>query len=83
MVQELVEHDKLHEHARYLAKKIAKAAPLGVQAALRSSKTSRVYGQETALKAVFSDLPQVMKSKDAQEGVLSFMQRREAVFTGK
>ena len=82
MVQELVEHDKLHEHARLLAKKIAKAAPLGVQAALRSAKTCRMHGQEAALKTVFNDLPRVMQSKDAQEGVLSFMQRREAVFTG-
>lgn len=83
MVQELVEHDKLHEHARLLAKKIAKAAPLGVQAALRSAKTCRMHGQEAALKTVFNDLPRVMQSKDAQEGVLSFMQRREAVFTGE
>lgn len=83
MVQELVELDQLHSRARELADKVAKAAPLGVQAALRSSKTYRKHGQDVALKQVFNDLPAVMKSQDAQEGVLSFMERREAKFTGK
>ncbi len=83
MVQELVELDQLQARARELAEKVAKAAPLGVQAALRSSKNSRKNGQIVALKTVFSDLPTIMRSKDAQEGVLSFMERREAVFTGK
>ena len=83
MVQELVERDQLHEHARSIAKKIAKAAPLGVQAALRSAKTCRVHGQEAALKTLFTDLPKVMKSSDAQEGIRSFLERREAKFSGK
>jgi enoyl-CoA hydratase/carnithine racemase len=83
MVQEVVELDQLHEHARSIAKKIAKAAPLGVQAALRSAKKSRIHGQEAALKNLFADLPQVMQSDDAREGINSFLQRREAKFTGK
>lgn len=83
MVQELVELGQLQARARELAEKVAKAAPLGVQAALRSSKTYRKHGQDVALKEVFNDLPRVMTSKDAQEGVLSFMQRREAVFIGE
>jgi enoyl-CoA hydratase/carnithine racemase len=83
MVQELVERDQLHEHARTIAMKIAKAAPLGVQAALRSAKTARVHGQEAALKTLFADLPTVMQSEDAQEGINSFLQRREAKFSGR
>lgn len=83
MVQELVEIDRLQIRARELAAKVAKAAPLGVQAALRSSKTYRKHGQAVALEQVFNDLPSVMKSQDAQEGILSFMERREAKFTGK
>lgn len=82
MVQELVEQDRLHEHARMLAKKVAKAAPLGVQAALKSSKQSRVHGQELALNNLFTDLPKVMSSNDAKEGIASFLERREAKFTG-
>lgn len=83
MVQELVEYEQLHEHARSLAHKIAKAAPLAVSAALKSAKICRLQGQEVALKAVFNDLPQIMMSQDAQEGVRSFLERREARFMGK
>ncbi len=83
MVQELVERDQLYSRARELADKVANAAPLGVQAALRSSKTYRKHGQDVALKQVFNDLPMVMRSQDAKEGVLSFMERREANFIGR
>lgn len=82
LVQELVEKDELHKRARELALKIAKAAPLGVQAALKSSKLARRKDQQTALENVFNDMPGIIKSKDAQEGVQSFLERREAQFTG-
>lgn len=83
LVQEIVEREKLHDRAREIAQKIVKAAPLGVQAALRSSKLARNADQATALKSVFDGMPKVMSSADAQEGVRSFMERREARFTGK
>jgi enoyl-CoA hydratase len=35
------------------------------------------------LKTLFTDLPKVMKSSDAQEGIRSFLERREAKFSGK
>lgn len=82
MIQEIVEVDNLHQRARELAVKIAKAAPLGVQAALRSSKTARYGDQKTALTQVFDDMTTVMVSEDAREGVASFLERREAVFKG-
>lgn len=83
LIQEIVDVDTLHQRARELAAKIAKAAPLGVQAALKSSKVSRYQDQQTAFNQVFNDMPAVMTSDDAKEGVASFLERREAVFTGK
>ena len=83
MVQEIVAFENLHERAHELATKIAKAAPLGVQAALASSKKARMQGHNAALQTVFDDMPEIMKSEDVKEGISSFMQRREAVFTGK
>jgi enoyl-CoA hydratase/carnithine racemase len=83
MIQEIVEFDRLHERARELATKIASAAPLGVQAALRSSKLARTQDQKTALNTVFNDMPMLMQSEDASEGVRSFIERRKAIFTGK
>ncbi|WP_420588702.1 crotonase/enoyl-CoA hydratase family protein [Bacterioplanoides sp.] len=83
LIQEIVDVDKLHQRARELATKIAKAAPLGVQAALKSSKVSRYQDQQTAIADVFKDMPAVMTSEDAKEGVASFLERREAVFKGR
>lgn len=83
LIQEIVDVDKLHQHARELATKIAKAAPLGVQAALKSSKVSRYEDQQTAIADVFNDMPSVMTSDDAKEGIASFLERREAVFKGE
>lgn len=83
MLQEIVEFDRLHDRAREIATKVADAAPLGVQAALRSSKLARKGDQKTALSAVFNDMTQIMQSEDAKEGVGSFIERRKAHFTGK
>ncbi len=83
MITELCEPEQLQQRARELALKVAAAAPLGVQAALKSSKLARLHGDSAALSEVFEDLAKVMASEDAAEGVRSFMERRAAVFTGR
>ncbi len=83
MLTELCEPENLQQRAREIAFKIAAAAPLGVQAALKSSKTARLHGDSTALAQVFDDMAAVMTSEDAAEGVRSFMERRDAVFKGR
>lgn len=83
MITELAEASEVQNRARELAKKVAAAAPLGVKAALKSSKTARLQGDSAALFSVFNDMPAVMKSQDAMEGVRSFLERREAQFKGR
>ena len=83
MITELCEAENLQQRARELALKITASAPLGVQAALKSSKLARVQGDKTALDTVFDDMKTVMKSEDVAEGMRSFMERRTAVFKGK
>ncbi len=83
MLTELCEPENLQQRARELALKVAAAAPLGVQAALESSKIARLHGDSAALSEVFDDLAKVMASEDAAEGVRSFIERRAAVFTGR
>jgi len=82
MLQAIVPEAEVKTTARSIAEKIAKAAPLGVQAALRSSKRARREGHHAALATVFEDMPGIIQSQDAREGVMSFLERREAKFVG-
>ncbi|TAL39339.1 MAG: crotonase/enoyl-CoA hydratase family protein [Spirochaetes bacterium] len=83
LVQEVVEPPQVLERAVQIATEISKRAPLGVMAALRSARLARVEGPKAALARLIPDLQPIIKSEDAMEGVMSFMERREAVFKGK
>jgi len=83
MITELCDAGTVQTRAREVALKVAAAAPLGVRSALKSSKTARLQGDAQALKHVFDDMPTVMSSADAIEGVQSFLERRPAQFKGR
>lgn len=83
LVQELVEPGRQLERAIEIAEKVAKAAPLGVQAALASARKARVYGNKAALESLFDEIRPLMGSKDSQEGLMAFLERREPNFTGE
>lgn len=83
LVQALVEPGQQFDVALGIAEKIAKAAPLGVQGSLASSKLAVREGEDVAKQRLFPDLRPVMASEDVQEGIRSFLERREARFQGK
>ncbi|MGE5381619.1 MAG: crotonase/enoyl-CoA hydratase family protein [Methylocystaceae bacterium] len=83
LVQELVEPGQELERAIDIAQRIAKAAPLGVQAALASARRARVHGDKAALATLFDEIKPLMSSKDSQEGLQAFLERREPNFTGE
>lgn len=82
LVQEITEPGKQLEKALEIATKISKAAPLGVQAALRSARIARIEGDKIAMGRLLADLKPIMTSQDAAEGVQAFVERREANFKG-
>ena len=43
----------------------------------------RAFQEEEAAKELLPELQRLMGSADAQEGMLSFLERRTAVFQGK
>lgn len=83
LVQEVVPAGEQLARAREVAAKIAQAAPLGVQNVLRSARKAWNEGEVAAAGELFTSLQPVMQSEDAAEGIRSFIERRQAVFTGR
>ena len=81
LVQELTEPGKQLDRAIAIAETIAAQAPLGVRATLESARRAR--NEEAAARALLPELVKLMKSDDAREGLMSFIERRAANFTGK
>lgn len=80
LVQEVVEPGQQLARAIQIAEIIAAQAPLGVQATLASAR--QVVDNEAAARALLPEIMRLMKTSDAHEGMLSFMERRAANFTG-
>lgn len=83
LVQQLVPAGEQYAAAMDVARRIAAAAPLGVRAVLKSTRLAWVEGEPEANRRLFDDMPAVMGSQDLQEGVRSFVERRDAVFAGR
>ena len=66
-----------------LAERVASAAPLAVQAALHSAHQAFLQNPEAAFANLQSLLTPLLKSEDAQEGVMAMLQRRAPEFKGK
>lgn len=82
LVQEVTEGDPF-ERALAIAETISKQAPLAVQATITSVRESMEEGPEQAMQNLLPVARQLMQTKDAAEGLQSFLERREAVFTGE
>ncbi len=83
LVQELVAPGQQHAAAMNLAERIATAAPLAVEAVTKAVDFAHHNSESAAVEQIFADLVPIMQSEDAAEGIRSFIERRDAVFTGR
>ena len=83
LVQEVVAAEQLEEHAVGIAHTVAKRAPLGVYATIRSARTAQLRGTQAAIDELLPIARELMDTEDAEEGVRSFVERREGNFKGK
>ena len=81
LVQEIAADPRAR--ARALAEVVASRAPLGVQATLRNAWLAIERGPVEAADALLDEARVLMNSEDAAEGMRSFVERREAKFSGR
>jgi enoyl-CoA hydratase len=84
LVQEVVETGRQLDRAIELAEAIAtRSAPLGVRTTLESAHRARLEGESAAFARLEPDMVSLFESDDGREGLMSFIERREARFTGR
>lgn len=83
LVQEVAAPGQQVETAMAIAERIAKQAPLAVRETILSSRLAVESGFAAANAELLAQARRLMASEDAKEGVMSFIQRREATFQGK
>jgi enoyl-CoA hydratase len=83
LVQQVVEPGEQVTAALAVSRTIAAQAPLGVQASLRNARLAAREGEAAAAGRLFPELTALMATDDAREGVQSFIERRDASFTGR
>jgi enoyl-CoA hydratase/carnithine racemase len=83
LVQEVVASDALVPRAVAIAERIVAQAPLGVAATLQSARLALREGHEVAASQLRPEVRRLMATDDAQEGVMSMIERRLAVFKGR
>ena len=84
LLQEVVEPGRQLDRAIELAEAIAtKSAPLGVKATLASAHRARLEGEAAAFARLEPDMAELFDSEDGREGLRSFIERREARFSGR
>ena len=83
LVSRVVADDELMTAALELAEKIAANAPLAVRAAKRMIRYGAEESFNSHVERVFLQLLPLFRTKDFREGMMSFLEKRPAEFSGE
>jgi enoyl-CoA hydratase len=83
LVQEMVPTGTQFGRALELAERIGRQAPLAVAEMIRSARTGVMHGWPAAAADSGPAQAILMRTEDAAEGLRSFHEKRESVFTGR
>lgn len=82
-VQQVVPVGEELPRALEVAERIARQAPLAVQATMQNGRVALTQGWQAAYEQVASTQQRLYNSEDAKEGVQSFLEKRDARFVGR
>jgi enoyl-CoA hydratase/carnithine racemase len=82
-VQEVHPYGRHRERAMEIARAICKVAPIGLRATKAAALTYIEHGDQAAIAVIPQIREEVFASEDFREGIQSFVERREARFTGR
>ena len=83
LVEKVCSSESLMDEVNRLAKKIASNGPFAVKACKRAIHKGMELSLEQSLRVEMEEYDRVSRSKDAEEGLTSFMEKRPPAFTGK
>ncbi len=83
LVDEVVEHDRLMERAKEIARKIVEKSPLAVKIAKRALNASMNMPLREGFKYELSLFAILFASEDAKEGMRAFLEKRKPEFKGR
>ena len=83
LVTKVSKPEELMKDAKELAKTLAKRAPIAMEVILDAVTRGLETTTDEGIKIELAGSQRVAKSKDAMEGMLAFVEKREPNFTGE
>jgi enoyl-CoA hydratase len=83
LVQEVVEPGTQRERAIEVARQMLQCSPSALRLTIENARLALTHGEPAAIAAIPALSKAIQATADFQEGIASFIERREAQFTGR